>query len=114
MFLNNTNAQNRDTHWYGGPDFAVEIVSPFDQSRKKFDFYAGVGTRELLIVDRDPWALELYRHDGKGLVLVQKATLAQPTTIASNVVPLTMQLAPGEKRPVIHVAHTDGQQKWTV
>ena len=29
-------------------------------SREKLDFYAKVGTREVLILDRDPWSLELY------------------------------------------------------
>ena len=51
------------TFWYGGPDFAVEVISPFDRSRKKFEFYARVGVRELLLVNRKPWSLELYRLD---------------------------------------------------
>ncbi len=112
--FNDNKAQIRETHLLGGPDFVVEIVSPHDQSREKLGFYSSVGTREVLLVDRDPWALELYRHDGQTLVMVQKATLAQPATIASNVVPLTLQLAQGEKRPVILAAHTDGKQHWTV
>ena len=45
----------------GGPAFVVEIISPKDYSRKKIEFYADVGVRELLLVDRDPWALQLYR-----------------------------------------------------
>src|SRR5438552_295414 len=28
VFLKGNLAQDRDTHWYGGPDFAIEIVSP--------------------------------------------------------------------------------------
>src|SRR5690349_10227794 len=28
VFLKGNPAQDRDTHWFGGPDFAVEIVSP--------------------------------------------------------------------------------------
>jgi len=36
-------AKNCDTHWKGGPDFVVEVVSPDDRSRKKLDFYAKVG-----------------------------------------------------------------------
>ena len=57
VYLNDTRAVDRDSHWLGGPDFAVEIVSPDDLSREKLPFYAKVGTREVLIVDRDPWAL---------------------------------------------------------
>src|SRR4051812_29702937 len=39
VFLKGNPAQDRETHWFGGPDFAIEIVSPFDRSRDKFDFY---------------------------------------------------------------------------
>ncbi|MDQ3441160.1 MAG: Uma2 family endonuclease, partial [Planctomycetota bacterium] len=54
-------ARNCDTHWCGGPDLCVEISSPGDRSRDKLVFYAGIGVRELLLIDRDPWGLELYR-----------------------------------------------------
>ena len=48
-------AVNHDTHWVGGPDFLVEITSPGEDPRQKLDFYAKVNTREVLIVDREPW-----------------------------------------------------------
>src|SRR5258707_10298401 len=44
----------------GGPDFVAEIVSPGDQTIEKISFYAEAGVRELLVVHRQPWALELY------------------------------------------------------
>ena len=37
------------------------IVSRDDHSREKISFYEKVGVRELLIIDRDPWQLELFR-----------------------------------------------------
>ena len=55
VFLPGNPAEDRGTHWYGGPDFAAEVHSRFDRSRKKFGFYAKVGVRELLLVDRHPW-----------------------------------------------------------
>ncbi|MFQ5732084.1 MAG: Uma2 family endonuclease [Planctomycetaceae bacterium] len=114
VFLNDTQAENCDTFWYGGPDFAVEIVSPGDKTREKLDFYAKVGTRELLIIDRDPWALELCRFaDGK-LASTHKASVAGPAQLKSNVVPLTFALAPADPRPAIQVAHDDGQQRWVI
>ena len=65
VFLNGTSAICKGAYWVGGPDFAVEVISPYDRSRKKLDFYAKVGVKELLLVDRKPWALELYRlQDG--------------------------------------------------
>ena len=61
LYLPENPARNCGTHWCGGPDFAVEILSEGDLARKKLDFYAKVNTRELLLLDRAPWALELYR-----------------------------------------------------
>ena len=52
------------THLCGGPDFALEVVSPGDRSREKLGFYASVGTREVLLLDRKPWSLELFRLVG--------------------------------------------------
>ena len=114
VYLNDTHAENRDSHWYGGPDFAVEIISPNDRAREKLDFYAKVNTRKLLIVDRDPWALELYRLQDKQLVPAGKSTLDDSTVLSSEVVPLSWQLIPGDKSPKIEVSHTDGEQRWSI
>ena len=54
VFLNNSTAINRRTLWQGGPDLAVEIANPRDQTWEKIEFYASVGTRELIIIDRVP------------------------------------------------------------
>jgi Uma2 family endonuclease len=70
IYLRGNPAQNRGTHWYGGPDVAVEIVSPGDRSYEKLDFYAAVNTREVLIVDRKPWVLTLFRIQNGAMVEV--------------------------------------------
>lgn len=114
VFLRETAARNLGTHWVGGPDFAVEILSPHDWTRRKIPFYAQVATRELLLIDRQPWALELYRLHGDVLELVGRSTPDQPEPIASAVLPLTFRLIAGEPRPRIEVAHTDGVRRWTV
>ncbi|MCA9147818.1 MAG: Uma2 family endonuclease [Planctomycetales bacterium] len=54
VFLNATTAQDHGAFWLGGPDLAIEIISPGDHTRQKLDFYAKVRTRELLVVDRSP------------------------------------------------------------
>ena len=54
VFLKEGHAENLGTHWFGGPDLAIEIVSPDDRSREKIDFYSGIGVRELLVIDRQP------------------------------------------------------------
>ena len=59
VFLNETKAENCDAFWFGGPDFGIEIVSSGDRIVEKLSFYAAVGARELLVIDRDPWVLTL-------------------------------------------------------
>ena len=112
VFLNGTQAIPKTSHWLGGPDLAIEIVSTQDRSRKKFDFYAKVRTRELLLVDRYPWSLELYRLTGNDMVLVDKSTLEQPTILTTEVVPLSWQLIHGSDRPMIEAVRLDGSQRW--
>jgi Uma2 family endonuclease len=62
VYLAGNSAKQCAAHWCGGPDLAIEIVSEDDRTRDKIPFYSLVGTRELLIVDRSPWGLELLRH----------------------------------------------------
>ncbi|HEV3167104.1 MAG TPA: Uma2 family endonuclease [Isosphaeraceae bacterium] len=38
VFLKGGIACNRDTHWVGGPDFALEILSPGDRAHEKIPF----------------------------------------------------------------------------
>jgi Uma2 family endonuclease len=113
VFLEGTNAQNRHSHWFGGPDFAVEIISPDDRSREKLDFYTSVGVRELLIIDRNPWQLELFRLvDGK-LRSEAIATEGNGLTIDSDVVPISLRLVHGQTRPGLAVTSRDGKA-WTI
>jgi Uma2 family endonuclease len=113
-FLNGNPAQNRGTHWFGGPDFAIEIVSPYDRSREKLDFYAQIGTRELLIVDRDPWQLELFRLDAANLASVGVSTVDAPLVLASERTNLAFKLVPGQERPQIAIAHVGDGRTWIV
>ena len=113
VYLNTTAAVNHGSHWVGGPDFAVEIVSPGEDPRAKLDFYARVATREVLIVDRYPWSMEMYQLQGGTLVLVGTSDLATSAVLASGALPLTFQLRPGAPRPTILVTHTATGQTWT-
>lgn len=112
VYLNATTAVNHDTHWLGGPDFLVEIVSPDEDPAAKFDFYAKVKAREVLVVNRDPWALGLYRLRGKKMVPAGSSTLSKPTVVKSQVVPLTFKLIPGKPRPAIEVVHPATGRRW--
>jgi Uma2 family endonuclease len=108
VFLKGTKAKNCGTHWMGGPDFAVEIRSPGDESLLKIPFYQQIGTRELLVIDRNPWSLVLYRLGENGLVPAGRSDLDAPEPIRSEVVPVTFRLVAGnegEDRPMIEVEY---------
>jgi Uma2 family endonuclease len=92
VYLASNPAKNKGTHWFGGPDLAVEIVSPGEEPRDKLEFYAKVQTREVLIVDRDPWRLELYQLRGDQLVRVGTSEANDGVVLTSGVLPLTFQL----------------------
>lgn len=111
VFLAGTSAICHVSHWQGGPDFGVEIISPDDQTRDKLTFYADVKTRELLIIDRDPWQLELYQLVNGVMVLVGVSSLAVPNVLTSSVLPLTFRLVSGE-RPQVEITHTATGQVW--
>ncbi len=113
VFLAGNKAQVFEAHICGGADFLVEIVSPFDKSRDKLEFYAELGVRELLIIDRYPWSLELYRNNGSELVLVGQSSLARSETFASEVLPINFGLVEAEPRPAIQIAEIDGGRNWT-
>ena len=114
VYLTGNPAKNCDTHWWGGPDFAVEIVSDNDRTRDKIPFYATVGTRELLIVERDPWSLELRRlKDGK-LASVGIASLSSAQGITSDMLALSFRLEGSDDRPVIKVGELSGGRTWHV
>ena len=114
VFLNGTKAELCGSYWFGGPDFAIEVTSPGEQVDEKFEFYAKVGTRELLIVNRDPWSLELHRLTDGALNLVDRSTVASGIWLESEGVPLAFRLIGGVERPRIEVRHADGQQTWMV
>jgi len=114
VFLKGNPAEDCGTFWHGGPDLAVEIVSPRDRTRKKIPFYEKIGTRELLVIDRRPWRLALYRGSDGRLNLDGESTFATPLDLISGVVPLSFRLAGTEALPRILVCHRDGRQQWLV
>jgi len=114
VYLNGNPAADHGTHYVGGPDFAVEVVSPSETPAAKFAFYAAVGTRELLIVYRDPWKLELFALEGGVLTLAGSSTLSSPAVCTSVALGLTLQLVEGTRRPRIAVTHPATGLTWSV
>jgi Uma2 family endonuclease len=112
--LNESKAKNCSTHFCGGPDFLIEIVSTDDHSREKLEFYGKIGVRELLIIDRDPWRLELYQLRDGTLQSAGESQLEKPAVLKCNVVPLSFRLLAGDVRPRIEVGHRDDARRWIV
>jgi Uma2 family endonuclease len=54
----------------GGPDAVIEVRSPEDESYEKMSFFAGLGVREVLVLDRDTKKPGVYRLAGGGYVAV--------------------------------------------
>ena len=114
VFLRDGKAENLETHWRGAADFLVEVTSPGDQTYDKIAFYERLGVRELLIINRQSWTLELYRLEDGTLRLVGQSRLKTPYAIVSRMVPLSFQLVPGESRPRIQVTHAESGRTWLV
>jgi Uma2 family endonuclease len=114
VYFESNSAVNHGTHWVGGPDFLVEIISPGDPTWEKLPFYASINTREVLIIDRDPWRLELYQLRGGEMARVEECDLTKPEVLKSSVLPLTFQLVAGTDRPQIEVIHPPTNQSWRI
>ncbi len=114
VFMADGMAKNCDTYWLGGPDFAVEIMSQDDRTRQKLPFYEKIAVGELLLVDRSPWSLELFRYRNGTLATAGNCTLEQDTVLTSDVLPLTFRLVAADPRPQIEVTRTDGRKQWLV
>jgi Uma2 family endonuclease len=112
VYCDGNPAVNCGTHWNGGPDFLVEIVSPGDPTRDKLPFYASVNSREVLIVDRYPWRLELYRLQNGQMLKVGQSDLNQPNILQSSVLPVSFRLVAGSARPQIELTHSASGQAW--
>ena len=112
VYLFTNPAINHDTHWTGGPDFLVEILSPGERAYAKFDFYAKVRTRVILLVFRNPWMLELHRLEGDSFKLFGRNELRDEVVLTSEALPLSFHLTPTATRPVIEIRHTEDGRVW--
>ncbi len=115
VVLNNSRAVDCGTHFFGGPDFLVEIESPGDDTEEKVPFYGKIGVRELLILHRDRRAARLLRLEGEELVLVKPTELEGKDWLVSAVLPLAFRRTVVKGAPRTQVRRTDGNPGlWTV
>ncbi len=110
VYLNSNPAQNCGTHWVGGPDLAVEIISDGEDPHAKFEFYAQVNTQEVLLVERDPWQISLYHLSNGKLVLQGIATADNGLSVTCGSVGLTIALQAATPRPQLLLRSTT--QTW--
>ncbi len=113
VFLTDGPGRDCGSHWCGGPDLVVEVMSRNDRSHQKMDFYALNGVCELILIDREPWAIEFYRLANGRLTLVASARVGD-AAIASEVVPATFGLVAGGNRPKVEVVSKTDDRRWTV
>ena len=105
LFLLGNPAVDRGSHWLGGPDLAVEVLSEGDLALEKLPFYAGVGVRELWVLDRDPWRLDRYRLTGGELKADGAAEPGGPP-VRSALLPLDWALT-ADDPPAVRLTPAD-------
>jgi Uma2 family endonuclease len=115
VVLKDSRALDCGTHFFGGPDFLIEVQSPGDDTEEKVPFYGKIGVRELLILHRDKRALRLLRLEGEELVLVKPESLEGKEWLVSAVLPLAFRRTVRKGVALTQVRRTDGKPGlWTV
>lgn len=114
VFLKGGIAVNYGAFWQGGPDFCVEVISRGDHARKKLPFYAQIGVREVLLIDRDPWKLELWTLENEQLVSAGEVDISQSESLHSNVISFDFGQINATLRPHISVTHHESGENWLV
>ena len=114
VFLEGGKATNLGTHWRGAADFLIEIISPNDNTRDKVPYYARLGAQELLLIDRDPWSLELLRQQDGALSLISTSDLNTCEPLTCETVQLTFRLVAATSRPQIGVNYLHSDRMWLV
>ncbi len=109
VVLNNGRAVDCGTHFFGGPDFVVEVQSPGDDTEEKVPFYGKIGVRELLIIHRDKRTLRLLRLRGEELVGAQPTPLGGKDWLVSEVLPLAFRRTLRKGVARTQVRRTDGK-----
>jgi Uma2 family endonuclease len=103
VYLTGNPAVPHGTHYVGGPDLAVEVISPGENPTAKFTFYESINTQEVLLIQRYPWAVELYA------LVAGKLT---PVPSGTSALGMTFSIVPAKPRPRVRVTTAD--REWLV
>ena len=71
-----------------------------------------MSTREVLTVERDPWALELFKLVDGEMVSAGRATLDNGVSLSAETVNLTFALEAGTERPRIKMGQPSSKRVW--
>ena len=82
----------------GGPDAVLEIRSPGDETYEKLPFFAKLGVREVVVIDRDSKRPEVLRLGETGYLAV---ATDRSGGVPSEVLRVRFRLAPGETPSLI-------------
>lgn len=107
-------AINRGSFWEGGPDIVVEIASDGEDPLAKRDFYELIGVREFVIVERRPWAVELFQLQSDRLVSVGRSDEANGAILDSAVLPVRYRVMPGSTPLRVEVTNLKTNQTWNL
>ena len=108
-------AKNCNTVLVGGPDFAVEIISPHDMAHEKLPFYGKIKTLECLYINSDEKFVELYRLVGEQMELVAQLTAENGLDCSSQVLNLRFQVIAEGTQAILEVrCLADSSQSWRV
>jgi Uma2 family endonuclease len=86
-------------------ELVVEVLSPNDESRKKFDFYARVGVREVWLIDPATRATEIYELAGNAY----RTVAFEANRAASPLLGVTLEIVDG---PLLRLC--DGAESYDV
>ncbi len=92
----------------GPADAVIEVRSPGDETYEKFPFFAGLGIREVVVIDRDTRRPEAYRLAGKQYLAVAPAP---DGWVTAEVLGVRLRRLPD--RDVLRVEALDNPGRWT-
>lgn len=114
VVLRGSRAVDRGTRWLGGPDIVVEVMSEDEVPAAKLGFYESIGVRECVVVERHPWAVELFQLQASNLVSVGRSDEANGVILTSSVLPVSYRVVPGTSPVRVEVTNLNTNQSWNV
>lgn len=105
VLMPESKAKRFKSGYIGGPDIAIEILSPDDEAVEKLPFYASIGTREVLHVDTETKGLTLFALRDDAMQVVGTSSVGDGNIVASAVLPVSFQVLGDPAKPLLRVTH---------